>query len=123
MLVLAFALPLLAACSDYSNKPAAEALAAAVKTHQRQVGHYPSKLKDLVPNYLRELPKSASKYSSIGYAVEPGLDECWIVYGVHRDRFEEFDCNAGEWTNVEVEDSHVFRRNDVEWIRPQPATS
>ena len=115
-------LALLAGCSDYSSKPAAESIAAAVKAYERQHDRYPARLKDLVPHYLREIPKPESRHFVIGYGVETDFRQCWVIYQVHRDRVEEFDCNSGKWTNVEVDESHLFRRADAEYLRNEPTS-
>jgi hypothetical protein len=89
-----------------------------VQAYEQDNAHYPQRLEGLVPSYLPAVP-TAGKYFVIVYAAEPDGQQCWVAYQVHRDRFEEFDCRKGKWTNVEIEDSHVFRHPNAQYVKPE----
>ena len=110
----------LAGCESTENKAAGESIAAAVQAYKKSNGRYPQQVEDLVPRYLHAVPDSG-RYFVIVYAAEPGGSQCWVAYQVHRDRYEEFDCLKGAWTNVEIEDSHVFRHPNARKVVPSAA--
>lgn len=117
MLLVAL-LCLVGGCSDYSLKPAGESIATAVQAFKQRNGLYPQRLEELVPTFLPALPKGG-KYFAITYAPEPDRMQCWVAYQVHRDRLEEYDCRKAVWGNVEIEDSHVFRHPNAQFIKPE----
>ena len=99
------------------NKAAGQAIAAAVEQFKAQKGRYPAKLEELVPAFLTEVPQ-AGQYFGIYYAAEPGGTRCWLSYGVHRDRVEEYDCQTRQWMNVEIDDSLAWKHPGKQTLVP-----
>ena len=87
---------------------AGKEIAAALQAFKGRTGRFPARLEELVPTHLPMLPR-AGKYFSIVYAAEPDGSQCFLAYQNHRDRFEEYDCSKQDWSNYEIEDSHVVR--------------
>jgi hypothetical protein len=93
---------------NYENKPAAESIAASVEAFHRANGRYPQRLEELVPKFLPEIPQ-AGEWSPIFYAADPGGTRCWIAYGVHRDDFQEYDCQKQAWQLVDYDESEAVK--------------
>jgi hypothetical protein len=106
------------------NVAAGKSIVAAIEAFNGKNGRYPEKLEELVPRFLPEIPQ-AGQYFGIYYAAEPGGTQCWLAYGVHRDRVEEYDCSAHTWINLEVDDSAALRHpakqvlSPAQWRRTQ----
>ena len=99
------------------NEAAAKSIADAIAAYNGKNGRYPEKLEQLVPRFLPEVPQ-AGEWFPIYYAAEPGGTQCWLAYGVHRDRVEEYDCSTRQWINYEWEDSTATRHAKVQILPP-----
>jgi hypothetical protein len=99
------------------NKAAGQSIAAAVDAYKVKNSRYPAKLEELVPAFLTEVPQAA-QYFGIYYAAEPDGTQCWLAYGVHRDRVEEYDCRNREWTNREIDDGLAWKHPAKQTIVP-----
>jgi hypothetical protein len=99
------------------NKASGESIAAAVEAFSKAEGRYPQRLEELRPKYLAAIP-SAGEHFGIVYAAEPDGKQCWLAYQIHRDSFQEYDCQKRAWLMVEYEDSEAVRHPKAEWIRP-----
>lgn len=99
------------------NEAAGKSIVSAIEAYNGKNGRYPDKLEDLVPRFLPEVPQ-AGEWFGIFYAAEAGGTQCWLAYGVHRDRVEEYDCTAHTWTNVEVDDSAAVRHPKRQALAP-----
>jgi hypothetical protein len=99
------------------NEAAGKSIAAAVEAFRQEQGRYPERLEELRPKYLAAIPQ-AGEHFGIVYAADSAGKQCWVAYQVHRDSFEEYDCQKRAWLLVEYEDSQAVRHPKAEWIRP-----
>ena len=97
------------------NRPAGEAIVAAVQAYKLANGRFPEKLEQLQPRFLATIPQPAPATNFVYAAASDGAT-FWFGYQTHRDMFNEYDSSTRKWQYLEYEDSDALRMPRREFV-------
>jgi hypothetical protein len=97
------------------NRPAGEAIVAALEAYKRANGRYPEKLAQLQPRFLAAIPQPVSG-TNFAYAATSDGTACWFGYQTPRDMYNEYDSRVRKWQYLEYEDSDALRMRVKEFV-------
>ena len=97
------------------NRPAGEAVVAAIEAYHAANKRYPERLALLQPKYLATMPQPAPGTTFV-YATSSDGSAAWFGYQTVRGDLSEYDSDARKWRQLDYDDSQALRMPTKEFV-------